>query len=281
MRLGVLARNEVIKVGRYRPLWFSLLAFVALAGLGLGGLMVAASRLPNVSPLALPSAWPALLGLLAPLRVFFVVVTLILLVAGEFSWSTASENLIAGLSRGELFASKLMLVPAIVLLFFGTGLVIAGGAALIETPLAHAVAIRGSDVALMGRSLVSLLGYACLALIIGVGVRRAGGGIGVFFAFILSEDLVGALLRNVHGVVSRVPSYFPTTVFSGLREGGRLSAQMYLRAGVESGSTAPGGPLAVATQGHALSAGWLLALTLLYSALFAAGSYLLVRNRDP
>lgn len=119
MNVAVLVRSESIKTFRRPAFAVTVATLVALLLLTFGTLYVHAALGSGAARPSLPHAWASILDL-ADLPGFFAAMLIILLVASEFSWRTARQNVIAGLTKGEFFAAKLLLVPAVALGFYLT-----------------------------------------------------------------------------------------------------------------------------------------------------------------
>ncbi len=205
---------------RFLPFRVTMLAFLALLSLAFIQRHLASIRVRQPMPFALPAAWNDILGDPAQISLFFLSLLLVLLIANEFSWRTARQNVIDGLSKEEWFTGKLLIVPMVALLFFillvgmGAGIAALGPDAPRTLPL-----IRGADLRLMGGLLLCQLGYGAIALLIATNVRAPGSAIGVFFLYaVFVERLIGGALRSAGGVLASVASFLPTAVFNALVE---------------------------------------------------------------
>lgn len=269
MRLGVLIRNEAIKVAHDRTFWVALVGLAGLMAIIVGGLAYVVAKTPNASPVALPGAWPQILQSAGSLLVLFVSVTVILLVTGEFRWGTARQTVVAGLSRDELWVGKSLVLVAVVLLFSVVAMAAGGAFALGGTAAVHASLVRPADARLMAGTILDVAGYASLALLLGWVFRRSGLAIGVFFLYVLLEQILGAGLAQVNSAVHVLPRYLPAAVFSGLHRPAR-----YYAAGARIGAARGLNPAA------SVATGTLVGLAFAYLGIFLFVSWMVVRARD-
>ncbi len=147
---------------------------------------------------------------------FFASMALVLLVASEFTWRTARQNVIDGLSKEEFFAAKLLLLPVIGIVFFAALLLIGGGIALSGTHGAAEALVRGADLKYMGGALVGLFGWTAFAFLLAVTMRSSGPAIGVFFLYFIVEQIVGQLVARIGPNEATVTRYLPAAVFRAL-----------------------------------------------------------------
>jgi ABC-2 type transport system permease protein len=219
MSFGILLRNESIKASRFLPFRVTTIAFTALMGI-----IFAQGHLnsikPGRQPWALPAAWNEILSDPVQISLFFLSVLVVLLVANEFTWRTARQNVIDGLSKEEWFAGKVIVLPLLVALFF-TVIVGLGAffASLGNDPAPGGPLLPAADAKIMGATLLAQLGYASLALLVATAIRGAGSAIGVFFlyaAFI--ERLLGALLNQAGETIGRMAKFLPAATFNAIIE---------------------------------------------------------------
>ncbi len=215
---GVAVRNELTKM-IHRPATLVTVGFLLLiSGLSFGQRWWAARGDPERS-FALPAAWPEILTGNAQGAAIFGSVLLILLVASEFSWRTARQNVIDGLSKEAWFRGKVGLLVALALLFFvvqvGTGLAFA--AAGTEGLTASALVPGGFRVSAAGGFLLGFLGYGSLALAAALAVRGTGASLGVWFLYVaFVERLLRQGLEELGGAAGEAARYLPVHVFEQL-----------------------------------------------------------------
>lgn len=184
MTAGVMVRNEWLKARKRLASWVTLGFFVLIAGLGFGSNYLEARRRPDRA-FALPDAWPEILGEPVQVAFFFGAILLILLVASEFSWRTARQNVIDGLSKERWFWGKAMLLPLVAVVFVGWLLLVGAGFALAGTDLATASRplVRSAHAAAAGGALLGFVGYGSLALAAAMAIRSAGAAMGAWFFY--------------------------------------------------------------------------------------------------
>jgi ABC-type transport system involved in multi-copper enzyme maturation permease subunit len=222
MRTLVLARNEFIKTRRRVAFLVAFGGFLALMALVFGSMHFQGLQRPD-HPFALPGAWTEILGGPGVMSAFFAAMLLILLVASEFTWRTARQNVIDGLSKEEFFAAKLLLLPTIGLGFFAALLLIGGGIALSGTHGAAEAFVRGVDARYMGGALIGLFGWVAFAFLLAITIRNSGPAIGVFFLYFLAEQIVGQLVARIGPTAATVTQYLPAAVFKALWQPGSYS----------------------------------------------------------
>lgn len=215
---GVAVRNELTKMV-HRPATLVTVGFLLLvSGLSFGQRWWAARGDPERS-FALPAAWPEILTGNAQGAAIFGSVLLILLVASEFSWRTARQNVIDGLSKEAWFRGKVGLLVALALLFFvvqvGTGLAFA--AAGTEGLTASTLVPGAYRVSAAGGFLLGFLGYGSLALATALAVRGTGASLGVWFLYVaFVERLLRQGLEELGGAAAEAARYLPVSVFEQL-----------------------------------------------------------------
>ena len=274
-RLGAVAlRNELAKLVRRPAALVTAGLTLLVAGLNFGQSWWAARSSAEES-FALPAAWPEIVTGMAQPALIFGSVLLILLVAGEFSWRTARQNVIDGLSKEAWFRGKAYLVVVLGLLFLllqvapGAGFAAAGTDALTLPAL-----LPGApQLSAAGGFLLAFLGYGGLALLVAISVRGTGASVGVWFLYVaLGERLIRTGLGAVGGVAAESARYLPIQVFNSL---------------VRYGQHDPGGltpAAAQATGGGSTPQVWewdvLLPVAVAWVALFFAVSFVVHRRRD-
>jgi hypothetical protein len=264
MRTGVLVRNEVIKARTRPAFWVAFGGFTGLMSLIFGGMFFGSLNDPK-QHFTLPAAWGEIIGGPGVLASFFASMMLILLVSAEFSWRTARQNVIDGLSKEEFFAAKLILLPVLTVMFFGTLLLVGGGFGLAGTQAAGASGpiVRDVDAALMGGALVGLVGWCSFAFLLAVTIRSAGPAIGVFFLYFIVEQILGSLLVKLSAVLALVVRFLPMAVFKTLWEG-----QRYGSSPLRKGQVMPTDTPQMVAAGAA------------YAVVFVVVAFIVYRRRD-
>lgn len=217
--LGAVAlRNELTKMTR-RPATLVTVGFTLLVvGLQFGESWWS-SRGTAEQSFALPGAWPEIVTGPAQVGLIFGSVLVILLVASEFSWRTARQNVIDGLSKEAWYRGKAYLVVVLALLFLvlqvGTGLAFA--AAGTDGLTLGALLPEANHVSAMGGYVLAFLGYGGLALAVATSVRGTGASVGVWFLYVaLGERLLRTGLGALGGTAADVARYLPVQALNSL-----------------------------------------------------------------
>lgn len=277
----ILARNETLKMTRFLPFRVTTIAFAGLMTLGFGSAHYASRRAVEPRPFELPDAWDQILSDPLPMALFFFAVLLMLIVASEFTWKTARQNVIDGLSKEQWFAGKLLVVPMLAAIFLGL-LVGIGGllAALPPNAGDGGTLLRAADLRLMGAGFLCMLGYGALAMLFATTIRSTGSAIGAFmlYAFLL-ERLLGSGIRRIAGSFDAIADFLPTALFNRLID--RLqwdAAALARRMEMIERLSAQGGPNMQPPQ--LMDNVALLAGSVAWILLLVALSFLIFRRRD-
>jgi ABC-type transport system involved in multi-copper enzyme maturation permease subunit len=244
MRIGLLVRNETLKTTRRLGAWVTFLSFGGIASLIIGERYYFALRHPE-KPFALPDAWSGVMGDIGPLPAIFGAVALILLITSEFSWKTARQNVIDGLSKNEFFVGKLVLYPLVALSFLGLLLFLTGGMAALGTDVSTLTStpIRRVDLALIGGVTLTALGYMGLAFLAAFLARSSGPAMGVFFLYLaFLEQTAGGLMSKMGETATKLAGFLPRQVFDSLfdeRQFDLVARQASIDAAVKAGRAIP------------------------------------------
>lgn len=221
MTAMVLARNEWIKTTKRFAFWVTLLCLGGLTSLMVMDRKMSGLSQENVSLLQLPDGWSYILSEPGPLPGMFAAVLMILLVANEFSWRTARQNVIDGLSREQFYAGKTILLPAvslaIVLLVSGLG----AGIALWGMDLTHLQGplVGPNDLSLMGGGFLATLGMGSMALLLAVTLRSGGPAIALLFLYMsFGERILAQLLHRFVPSVDPLLPFRPFELFMTLTQ---------------------------------------------------------------
>lgn len=182
---GALFRNEWLKTFKRLATWVVIGLYTFILCVSFGEQYFDARGDPE-EVFALPAAWSEILGEMAIPGLIFGGVLLILLVAGEFSWRTARQNVIDGLSKQQWFWAKSILMPLLALLFVGALVLIGGTFGYLGTDTAAAVEplIRGGVWAAIGGTTLAFLLLGSMAFAAAMAVRSSGGAMAVWFFYI-------------------------------------------------------------------------------------------------
>ncbi|MFQ3596726.1 MAG: ABC transporter permease [Chloroherpetonaceae bacterium] len=254
-------------------LWFSFFATTVVNG-------------QEVSNMLLPRDWARLLSQFKGLQIIFVPISLILLTASEFTFKTARQNVIDGLSRESFLISKLLTTFALTLLYFLLTLVLGTlfnlGATDTEPTQTARAFISTHELVLFGTYLLALLGYGFLGLFFAFLTRSTGSAIAFYVLYLVLEGLAGGLLQ-FSNTLKPLVKFFPTKVFDDLVNPFRFDSesladlQSQIKRAEEMGQTIPDAVYAQLPQFES-EVGFLLAL--LYIGLIGGATYLLFKQRD-
>lgn len=211
-------RSEMRKVWKRPATWvtlalFALMTFADLIGEYRDG------RSDPEDPFFLPEAWGQILGEEVTVGFIFASVLVILLVAAEFSWRTARQNVIDGLSKTQWYSAKVLLLPLLSALFLLLRVGIGGSLALAGTDLSAGARLFGTpQLSALGGMFVAGLGYTSLALFASVAIRSPGPAMAVWFAwFAFAERLLVGGLGSLFEGLKPVLRWAPVMTFDRLR----------------------------------------------------------------
>lgn len=276
MILPVLVRNEAIKTFKRLAFWVTFSFFTFILVMSFGENYMDAARDPDQT-FALPGAWRAIVTGSTEIALIFGSVILVLLLCSEFSWRTARQNVIDGLSKEQFFVGKVLLLPLVGLLFIVTQLVVGGGLALtgtdfsvVDEPLIGAV-----HWSTIGGFALAFLGYGSFALFVSLAIRNSGPAMAVWFFYVaIGEQLLAGGLGAVSDRLGELARFLPINTFNQLHryyQHDDAAFQQAVQRAVEAGNDPPADPWANGT---------LLVVWFLWVALFVGGSFLWFRKRD-
>jgi len=271
----VLFRNEMLKMWKRLATWVTLGFFSFITFMDLGGDFWSAN-IKGEGSFALPDAWRAIFGEDAMVGLIFGSVLVILLVASEFSWRTARQNVIDGLSKSQWFAAKLMLVPIIGLLLLVARTGFGGILGLVGANMSDAAGpfVGLPQLAAFGGVFLASLGFGSLALAVASMVRASGPAMAIWFFWIAMGERLLALITGQLFEGSRpFLKYLPATAFQGMTEYEQYDPSTFERAvqwAAENERPAP----------EAVDMTVLAAVVVAWIAVFVVTSYLSFRTRD-
>ncbi|HEY0673501.1 MAG TPA: ABC transporter permease subunit [Longimicrobiales bacterium] len=277
MSVGLLLRSEYLKTRKRFAFLVTMLFFGGVSLIG-GIASWDASRdafaKNGKHTFALPEAWSRILGDPAQMSIFFGAILLALLIAQEFPWRTARQNVIDGLSRNQWFVSKVLLLAGISLLFALLALAVPFAFALPATP-EGAQLVRLVDLRAIGGYALALFGFASIAFMLSMLIRNPGPVLGVFllwFAFI--ERLADMLITKFSdGRLAEVAEYFPAMNFLRMVEGKtwyQAARQAEMAVATKRGQPLPEMP----------NVELVIALGFIYIVIFFGISYVTYMKRD-
>ncbi|HKK08093.1 MAG TPA: hypothetical protein VKA44_04345 [Gemmatimonadota bacterium] len=234
--VGAMFRNEMIKTTRRPATAVTTGLFVFLLCMITGSSFYQALVKGDGASFVLPTGWPGLLDDPGIPSAFFAAVLIILLVDSEFSWRTARQNVIDGLTKESWFGGKLMLFAAVCLSYFALHLLVTGTVAAYGSyVIAGGVGTlaRASDLRMMGADLLMVVGLGSVAMLAAFAVRSAGPAMGLFFFYLaFGERLIGLVLSRLGAAAAVIP-FMPMKLFSSLPEPARWDPAAFQKA-VES-----------------------------------------------
>ncbi len=209
---------------------------------------------------------------------FFVPITVVMLAASEFTFKTARQNVIDGLTRGQFLLAKVVSVLFVALAYFLVVMALGlyfGYVRADATQLVNGF-IRTQELQMLGAYFLMLVGYGLLALLFSLMARSSGAAIGLFFFYtIMVEQMLSQLFRLSEATkwLADAIVYAPGPIFKDI-----IKPDRYDNAGIMSmlgqmGRSMNGGAEPLATN-------TVLACALGYVVLLSAASYLLVKRTD-
>ncbi len=215
--LGVLIRIEALKTTRRLAFWVTAGIFAAVNAIFIAHGVHNAIRSPHPS-FSLPGAWPEILQVPANIGPFFLGVTMILLFAPEFSWRTARQNVIDGLSKERFYAGKLILLAILVALFLVLPIAIGGAAALVSPGESGWPLIRLGDFNYMLACGLGLLLWGSGAFMLAALLRSSGAAMGILFVYLLVEKILSQVLAEASEALHSALAFLPAKVFEELAD---------------------------------------------------------------
>lgn len=260
--IGKLLRVEAIKLRGRSAFTIPLLLYTGFLLILLIGMVW--SRDVR-SRLQTPQVWYEFSEMMPQMVAFFSMITLINLVAPEYTWRTARQNVIDGLSREQWFAGKLLLMPLVSLMFFLIGFALITITVLFFVERGDLFIARG-QLMTIGGVLASSICFCGLALFFSFLTRGSGGAIAATLGWMtLGELLITFVLVQMNPDWQVFGRYLPAQIFGALAEGRQWDAG------------APGSRMA---RVQPLDDWLLVSIALGYLALLCTAAFLMVRKRD-
>ena len=270
--LGMLFRIEALKTTKRLAFWVTTGIFAGFNVIFVITSVRTAIRRPEVT-FALPDSWPEIIRTPANIGPFFLGVAMILLFAPEFSWRTARQNVIDGLSKKRFYTGKIIVLAALVALFLVIPIVIGGGGTLFSPSESSWPLVGPSDVNYALAYGIALLLWGSGAFMLAALLRSSGAAMGIMFVYLLVEQLLAQLMTELSETLGPATDFLPAEVHTTLADPRlhypmRLAEQTALRA-------EQGRPL-LEFHDFELLAGVALA----FSAAFLITAFLSMRKRD-
>lgn len=258
----VLMRVEWFKARRRLAflVTLGLFSFVTLADHG--GSYSRARRSEDFTH-ALPDAWGSVFSEQSVILLIFASLAVIMLVSSEFTWRTARQNVIDGLSKTQWFWGKVMLVVMIGGVFLVSNVTIGAGAAALGTDFsATSGPLVPPSVAVAALALfLAYLSLASLGLLCSVLIRNSGPAIAVWFFWVtLGEQLLPALVTRMVPALAPVFGFLPFSASQRILPFWVFDSAAYGRlveAATAAGNQAPELPNVLLWMG--VNAGWAVA----------------------
>lgn len=148
---------------------------------------------------------------------FFLAIVIVSMVANEYSYGTLKQNLIDGMSKKELLASKFLTVvlfSAMTTVYIFIMSLILGYSFSSYTELG----IVFSELEYLGAFFIKLVGFFSLCLFLGILVKRSAFAIGFLLLSYIVEGILHLVFRfNISPEASeKIMSFFPVTAMSNL-----------------------------------------------------------------
>ncbi len=271
--LSVLLRIEWLKTVKRRAFWVAVAVFAAFAALPAIERVRNAHSDPN-AVYALPDSWPDILGTANGVGPLFVGVLMILLFAPEFTWRTARQNVIDGLSKERFCAGKLVVLAGLVLFFMATTVLIGVGSTMLSPGAGGPGFIRSSDLSYMSGLALGMLVFGSAGMILSAHLRSSGSALAILLLYLFVEEAIARLMLGTGREALRGASEFlPFNLVEDL--GDDLAHYPEVLAEVNADRAERGlTPLAF------LDVGVLAVAALTYSASFLGRAFLSMRKRD-
>ncbi len=216
--MWVLLRIEWLKAVKRRAFWVAMAAYAAFTAIPAVERVRNAHRDSNAVH-ALPESWPDILGAATGLGPIFAGVLMILLFAPEFSWRTARQSVMDGLSKGAVLGGKVMLLAGLVSLLMATTALIGAGATMLSPGEGGPGFVRSSDFSYMCGLALGMLVFGCAGLMLSVHLRSSGPALAVLLLYLFAEEAVARLMVGSGIEVLRdVTEFLPFSLVEDLGE---------------------------------------------------------------
>ncbi len=267
--LRVLLRIEVLKAVKRPAFWVTLGVFAVFNAMAT---VVRPGRRADLV-FVLPDAWRHMIEPAIALGPAFLASLMILLLAPEFRWRTARQNVIDGLGKDQFHWGKILVLASLVTLFFVTPLVIgvldaeaspdAGGAAFAEP----------TDLNYMLGYVTALLLWGSAGFMLAALVRAAGPALGLLFVYFIGEQILVSQVRGWLNLQGSVLDYLPVSLYTTIMDA-KLYYPLELARDNERRAT-------IGMDALVLPDVWIpLAAATVYAVLFLGLAYVTMRRRD-
>ena len=181
----VLLCNEWFKARKSLAFWLPLGFFTASAVLNHADAFVRGD-----DSATFPLVWSNIFGVESSFVLVFAALSLLLLTATEFSWRTARQNVIDGMSKSQWFWGKCLLLPIVGSAFIAVHILIPVSFALIRTDFGavDGPLVPGSVWAALGGLVLAFLSACAFAFFLALAIRRTGAALGVWFIWVFPVE---------------------------------------------------------------------------------------------
>ena len=209
-------RVEWMKIKNYRTFWILLgITILSIPAFNYMFYNIMDNSFPKMhgksilgSPFAFPDVWQTV-SWNASMLFLVPAILIITLTTNEFTYKTHRQNIIDGWSRGQFIGVKLVGILLLSLLTTGVVLLTALAFGYVGNKLPDGVsAWQQSRFVLF--FFVQMISYSLIAFLIGLFIKRAGLAMGIFFIYLIVEQVAVGILRNKYHAT--VANYFPEEV---------------------------------------------------------------------
>jgi ABC-type transport system involved in multi-copper enzyme maturation permease subunit len=211
--IAAIVRNELIKTFHRLAFWVGFIFFTGMTTIQYVESYLRA-KYDTQRSFALPDAWSDILTNDIETVFIFSSVTLILLIGNEFTWRTARQNVIDGVSKEQWFLGKLFLIPLMLVLFLGVGRLLPGAFFALLGREGSEPLVGATFWPALGGVSLGLVGAMSLAFFVVMAIRAAGASMGVWLLwFAAIERLIARGLVQITDSLEPVVRFLPSAVF--------------------------------------------------------------------
>lgn len=218
---------EWIKIRKRKAFWIAVLMYTGFFSLVYGS-MFAKSKGSGINingvkiSILAPKWWGFMVGFfgvnVVDMAAMFLPITVILLVASEFSFKTARQNVIDGLRRESFLSAKIVATLYVVLAYFTAFFLLGMYFGYIQADKSQITEsiIRFQELQMFGAFLIMMTGYGLMALLFSLLGRSTGTAIGLFFFYsMMIEKILPGILRlnETTKAIGDAFAYFPGRIF--------------------------------------------------------------------
>lgn len=209
----VLFRNEWFKTRKRIAFWITLAFFSFITFMQYAERFFDARNDPERS-FTLPEVWSRVFESESVITIIFASIALIMVASSEFSWRTARQNVIDGLSKTQWYWGKTFLIPMLGLAFLSLHVAIPAVLGLLGTDSSSATGpmFPLSVLAATGGTFLGYSAVAALALFLSLAIRSSGPAMAAWFFWIgFGEQLGARLLGQGFPSLRPILRYLPFT----------------------------------------------------------------------